>query len=59
MGPEAVKTSAKSKRAAKTIADLRKGDDKQTRKAAETITRVMSILNFFDSETQYGQSHSQ
>ena len=61
MGPEAVQTSAKSKRAAKAINDLRKGDDKQTRKAAETVTRVMPILDFFDSETetQYGQSHSE
>ena len=46
MGPEAVQTSAKSKRAAKAINDLRKGDDKQTRKAAETVTRVMLKFNF-------------
>ena len=45
MGPETVKTSAKSKRAAKAIADLRKGDDKQTRKAAETVTRVIPKFN--------------
>ena len=46
MGPETVKTSAKSKRAAKAIADLRKGDDKQTRKAAETVTRVIPKFIF-------------
>ena len=47
MGPETVKTSAKSKRAAKAIADLRKGDDKQTRKAAETVTRVIPKFNSY------------
>ena len=43
MGPEMQTTSWKARRATKALADLNKGDDKQTRKAAEHVQKVCDV----------------
>ena len=56
MGPEMKKPSLFAKRATKALAELKRSDGKQTRKASEIIKRVKDLCDYLDMSSKISQN---